>query len=108
MTDRSAAPLRLLFFFALTGYSYLSKPGGFTGTTRMHATSASAGLQNDLVFTWAFIEMVTWFWVGVAEQPGSMADPPIPLSQIYVSLREDRKEQAARIFQREKAENNTL
>ena len=45
------------------------------------------GLKNRVVFTWAFVEMVTWFWV-------------------FVTLREERRELANKIAQRKAAEEN--
>ncbi|KAI9851122.1 MAG: hypothetical protein M1838_004457 [Thelocarpon superellum] len=86
-------PIRLLFFFILTGYTYLTKPGG-SGTGAgayqgMKITAAGPGLQNSLVFSWAFVEMVVWFWV-------------------YVTLREERKESAGRRAQKRAVEENSL
>lgn len=43
------APVRLAFFFAVTGYSYAGKGGEV--------------LCNSVVFTWGFLEMLWWFWV---------------------------------------------
>lgn len=37
------------------------------------------GLKNRVVFTWAFIEMITWFW-------------------IFVTLREERRDLVQRMF----------
>ena len=59
----SQAPIRLGFFFAVTGYSYLWKEGGLMGGTR-HEKGALRGLLcNGFVFTWGFVEMMGWFWV---------------------------------------------
>ena len=56
----SQAPVRLAFFFAVTGYSYAGKPGGLLG-----GKTGTGGdvLCNSVVFTWAFLEMLWWFWV---------------------------------------------
>lgn len=56
------APVRLAFFFGVTGYSYAGKPEGLLG--------GKAGVQgevlcNSVVFTWGFLEMLWWFWVSV-------------------------------------------
>ena len=56
------APIRLAFFFAVTGYVYAGKPGGVWG--------GKAGMQwevlcNSVVFTWGFLEMLWWFWVSL-------------------------------------------
>lgn len=56
----SQAPVRLAFFFAVTGYSYAGKPGG------LWSGKAGRGrevLCNSVVFTWGFLEMLWWFWV---------------------------------------------
>jgi hypothetical protein len=49
------APVRLSFFFLVTGWSYLRQ---------RDATASGQGLSNRLVFAWGFLEMITWFWVG--------------------------------------------
>jgi hypothetical protein len=42
-----------------------------------------------VLFTWAFVEMITWFWV-------------------FVTLREERRDIAMRIAQRKIAEEDML
>jgi hypothetical protein len=42
-----------------------------------------------VVFTWAFVEMITWFWV-------------------FVTLREERRDMAMRIAERRAAEDDRL
>lgn len=66
----SQAPVRLLFFFGVTGYSYLAKPEGVMASpVGKMAPGAGVGRQmphlvcNSLVFTWGFVEMLGWFWV---------------------------------------------
>ncbi len=54
------APVRLAFFFAVTGYSYAAKPGGLLGGK---AGRGGEVLCNSVVFTWGFLEMLLWFWV---------------------------------------------
>jgi Increased loss of mitochondrial DNA protein 1 len=51
------APVRLLFFFILTGYTYTFK---YTGSRGAYV---GEDLKNSFVFTWGFVEMVSWFWV---------------------------------------------
>lgn len=54
------APVRLAFFFAVTGYVYAGKPGGlWNGKAEMQGEV----LCNSVVFTWGFLEMLWWFWV---------------------------------------------
>lgn len=63
------APMRLLFFFVVTFYSYVFKPGGVVLAGREFGKGATKGkagwddLKNSLVFTWGFVEMLVWFWV---------------------------------------------
>jgi hypothetical protein len=65
----SQAPVRLLFLFGLTFYSYMSKPR----LAPMDAEFFPGDmLKNDLIFTWSFMEMGCWFL-------------------IYLSLREERR-----------------
>lgn len=69
----SQAPVRLAFFLCITGYSYLFKPAG--GELSDHgaarpaigkAGGIGALVCNSLVFTWAFMEMLVWFWVSIS------------------------------------------
>lgn len=54
-----------------------------------YKSSWGEGLKNRVVFTWAFLEMITWFWV-------------------FVTLREERKEIAARQAERRAAERDMM
>ncbi|KAF8539659.1 increased loss of mitochondrial DNA protein 1 [Trichophaea hybrida] len=68
------APMRALFFTAISMYTYLLKPGrGNVSPTSNHP------LVNSVIFSWAFMEFIWWFWV-------------------YISLREERSEAMARIM----------
>lgn len=80
-------PVRLVFLFALTGYTFLFKEGGMFGGTRGITYSKSPGsyLKNSVVFSWAFVELSMWFW-------------------IYVTLREERRERATKIVEARKKE----
>lgn len=58
----SQAPIRCTFFFALTGYAYAFKPKGpVRGVPRQ--SSPWDSLNTSVVFTWGFLEMISWFWV---------------------------------------------
>lgn len=56
----SQAPIRLAFFFGVTGYSYAGKPGGLWAGK---PGTQGEVLCNSVVFTWGFLEMLWWFWV---------------------------------------------
>lgn len=47
------------------------------------------GLKNRVFFTWAFVELITWFWV-------------------FVTLREERREMVQKIQERIAAEDDRL
>jgi hypothetical protein len=47
------------------------------------------GLKNRLVFSWAFLELVTWFW-------------------IFVTIREERRELAIKAAQRRAAQDEMM
>ncbi|KAJ4984473.1 hypothetical protein SVAN01_10025 [Stagonosporopsis vannaccii] len=81
------APVRLVFLFGLTGYTFVFKEGGVLGGARGIAYSKSPGsyLKNSVVFSWGFIELSMWFW-------------------IYVTLREERRERARKLIEKRKAE----
>jgi hypothetical protein len=68
----SQTPVRLLFLFGLTFYSYLFKPSNSFGTNTFGHSLPGDMLKNDLIFTWSFMEMGMWFL-------------------IYLSLREERR-----------------
>ena len=66
----SLAPIRLVFFFGLTGWAYLGKSGledDFSVPDQSPLTVASVGIRemmcNSFVFSWGFLEMLIWFWV---------------------------------------------
>ena len=58
------APSRFMAFMALTAYTYVFK---HRRTTRFVPLSAEeeklVGVKTGVVFTWAFFEMIAWFWV---------------------------------------------
>lgn len=57
-------PVRLLFLFIITGYTYMFKEGGIlTATGGNYKLSAGDNLKNSVVFTWSFLELSAWFWV---------------------------------------------
>jgi len=86
----SQAPVRLLLFFIISGYSYaFSDEGPVYATKSYNPSSWGEGLKNRVLFTWAFVEMITWFWV-------------------FVTLREERRDIAMRIAQRKAAEEDML
>lgn len=58
----SQAPIRCTFFFVLTGYTYAFKPEGPIWGASEKASPWN-DLHNSVVFTWAFLEMISWFWV---------------------------------------------
>ena len=65
----SQAPVRLAFFFGLTGWAYLGKFGleeGVKGRIKgigLGEMGMREVICNSLVFSWGFIEMLSWFWV---------------------------------------------
>lgn len=63
----SNVQVRLAFLFGLTGYVYLFKEGGVFGAQSLHETSIGDSLQNSLVFTFGFMEIAVWFWVGSSQ-----------------------------------------
>lgn len=80
------APIRLFIFFVLTFYAFMfSKSSPLYATTSYVPSTWGEGLKNRIFFTWAFVEMIAWFWV-------------------YITLREERKELAFRLQQKKAAE----
>ncbi|TAQ90497.1 hypothetical protein B7494_g1198 [Chlorociboria aeruginascens] len=77
----SQAPIRLMLFGGISVYSFF-----FSATSPLisgiyYPSSWGEGLKNRVVFTWAFVEMLTWFW-------------------IWVTLREERRDLLIRIANR--------
>ncbi|KAH8676874.1 increased loss of mitochondrial DNA protein 1 [Tricladium varicosporioides] len=89
----SQAPVRLILLFALTGYSYtFSSTSPLYNSSNTHSYTPSSwgeGLKNRVFFTWAFMEMITWFW-------------------IFVTLREERREFMQKVERRRAAEDDRL
>ncbi|PQE25232.1 hypothetical protein CJF32_00008541 [Rutstroemia sp. NJR-2017a WRK4] len=85
------APVRFFLSAALSLYTWL-----FSSSSPMIASRSAykpggwgEGLKNRLVFSWAFLEMVTWFW-------------------IFVTLREERREFAVKVARRKAADEDRL
>ncbi|KUJ22388.1 uncharacterized protein LY89DRAFT_704132 [Mollisia scopiformis] len=86
----SQAPVRFLLFLCLAVYSYVFSDTSPLYSSKSYSPSSwGEGLKNRVLFTWAFVEMITWFW-------------------IFVTLREERRETAVRKQQRRAAEEDML
>lgn len=86
------APVRLFIFFVLSFYSYAfssSSPAYISGSHTYVPSVWGEGLKNRVFFTWAFVEMITWFW-------------------LFVTLREERRDIAMRIAEKRAAEEDRL
>lgn len=106
------APVRLAFFFAVTGYSYAGKSGGFLWGEKKIGMGRGGGgggevLCNSVVFTWGFLEMLWWFWVSGHGLSGFW-DGLLTAEKIYVTLRDEKRELMVKIQQRRKAEDDRL
>ncbi|KAF1815831.1 hypothetical protein P152DRAFT_197844 [Eremomyces bilateralis CBS 781.70] len=51
-------PVRLAFLFGLTALTYMMKPLGDSKTRAF-----GQDLKNSVVFTWAFTELLLWYWI---------------------------------------------
>jgi hypothetical protein len=60
-----------------------------TSRSAYRASGWGEGLKNRVVFTWAFVEMMAWFWV-------------------FVTLREERQQLAIKIAKRKAAEDDMM
>lgn len=84
------APVRLMLFGGLAFYAYaFSASSPLYQGHAYHKSSWGEGLKNRVVFTWAFLEMITWFWV-------------------LVTLREERRELASRQAEKRAALDDML
>lgn len=67
----SITPLRLAFLFPFTAYIYLFKAGGYANDSGTYYKTRSVDLlMNSLTFTFAFLELMMWFWVGISNDLG--------------------------------------
>jgi hypothetical protein len=58
------APVRLVLFFIIAIYSYaFSSSSPMYASASYQSSSWGEGLKNRVIFTWAFVEMMTWFWI---------------------------------------------
>jgi hypothetical protein len=90
LISSSQAPVRLAMFFCLTIYSFLFSSTSPLFNSRSYTPSMwGEGLKNRLVFSWAFLELVTWFW-------------------IFVTLREERREAAVKAARRKAAQDEMM
>jgi hypothetical protein len=104
----SMTPIRLLFLFPLTAYTYIFKADG-TGFAKGKFYKAGPGdhLKNGMIFTWAFLELVLWFWVCHPLKADSKKTRANVL-QVYVGLRDQRRQAAMKVLERRKAEEGML
>ena len=87
---RIKAPVRLVLFFCITFYSYaFSDSSPMYGSQTYYPSSWGEGLKNRVLFTWAFVEMITWFWV-------------------FVTLREERRDFMTKQAQKRAAEEDMM
>ena len=59
-------PVRLTVLFGVTAYSWLFSEGGYLGPT----LGAGRHLCNSWVFTFAFMELMMWYWVSKRQLAG--------------------------------------
>lgn len=97
-------PVRLAFLFALTGYSYAFKPGGVFGSS---GKGAGDNLKNSVVFAFGFVELSVWFWVS-ARSGSARWDISANMLQVFLTLREERRQRAVRLMEKRRAEQNML
>lgn len=68
------ASIRLVVLFGLTAISYLCNPGALAAIASTDPSSTTNITQwklvicNSAVFAWAFVEMISWFWVRICIQ----------------------------------------
>jgi hypothetical protein len=65
-----------------------------------------AGLNNSIVFTWGFLEMSAWFWV--CPEAKRLEDLDTDSGQVFVTLREERREKARKLIEKRQAEADRL
>jgi hypothetical protein len=79
-----------MLFGALSFYSYAFSASSLLYESQTyHPSSWGEGLKNRVVFTWAFLEMMTWFWA-------------------FVTLREERQSLAVRKAEKRAAEDTMM
>ncbi len=79
-------------------------------------------LNNSVVFTWGFVEMLVWFWVSASRfcsksvKVGTLdervtiesrSSTNLPL-QVFTTLREERKSMASKVQDKRQAEVDML
>jgi hypothetical protein len=103
----SVTPIRLLFLFPLTAYTYIFKPDGLGMVKgRFYKANAGDNLKNGMIFTWSFMELVMWFWVRIFDGHG--IQHLLTISQVYAGLRDQRRQAAMKVLERRKAEEGML
>ena len=106
------APIRLMTFFGLTAYAYFRALG--SAGKQSSVKDVESGLGNNVIFTWAFLETVIWFWVrkscGLSERQWTLAGVLESINrsvrQIYVTLKEERREMARRVVEKRRLEED--
>jgi len=82
------APARLLFLFPVSAFIYFTKPAiGVAGA--VSKAGFGDALKNDIVFTFCFVEIATYFWV-------------------YTKIRDENRETALKAAERRKIQEERL
>ncbi|KAF2730576.1 hypothetical protein EJ04DRAFT_515154 [Polyplosphaeria fusca] len=83
-------PVRLVFLFALTGYTYTFKEGGMFAKKGQEQTFGTVDpVKNSIMFTWGFLELAAWFWV-------------------FILIRDERRQRTTRLIEKRKNEQQML
>ncbi|MCJ1233942.1 hypothetical protein MMC14_001900 [Varicellaria rhodocarpa] len=88
------APIRFFFFLIVSLYSYMSRPkdpdfAGLATLGRENRPMAEGGLSSGPLFSWAFFQMLIWFW-------------------ILITARDERREFMAKEARREMAKRDGI
>lgn len=87
---------------------YLFKDDGIFGNNDMLRKAGPGDMvRNSLVFAWAFMETSLWFWVS-SRSTYMVQNEYIDAAQVFLSLRDERREIVRRRMEKMKAEEDRL
>ena len=108
----SQIPVRLMFLFGVTGYTYFFKPAGLEAARQtVYRRGPGDDLKNSLVFTWGFLELVVWFWVSAVVWGflrRTRGEGHANIGQAFLRIRDDRRQAAIRKLQKRQMSEEML
>jgi hypothetical protein len=93
------AGCKFAVYAGLAFFIYQGRADGIAAYTSAAALGGLDRLKNRVVFTFAFLEMMFWFWVSAINWEGSRSGANIDILQSFSTLRQERQERLTKLLE---------